>query len=87
MNQAAGVWVLGVGSVAFLTVVVYVRPRVSPVLALGLVALCSAVLAVGGLLVQHDPGVAAWVLTPLVVAFLGVVHTRAMFAGSGPLRI
>jgi hypothetical protein len=87
MKQTAGVWVLAVGGLAFLAVVIWVRPRVSGSVGLGLVAVCSAVLASGGLLVQHDPGVAAWVLTPPVVAFLGVVHVRAMFAGSGPLRI
>jgi hypothetical protein len=87
MRQTTGVWVLAVGGLAFLAVVIWVRPRVSARVGLGLVAVCSAVLASGGLLVQHDPGVAAWVLTPPVVAFLGVVHVRAMFAGSGPLRI
>jgi len=87
MTRAAGVWVLAGGAVAFLVVVLFVRPRVALPVALGLVAVCSAVLATGGLLVQHDPGVAAWVLTPPAVAVLGVVHVRAMFSGAGPLRI
>lgn len=87
VTKTVGVWVLAVGAVAFLAVVIYVRPRVSVLVGLGLVGVCSAVLGAGGLLVQHDPGLAAWVLTPPVVAFLGVVHVRAMFAGSGPLRI
>ena len=87
MEREAGVWVLAGGAVAFLAVVVLVRPRVRPIVGYGLVAACSATLAAGGLLVQDAPGVAAWILTPLVVAFLGVVHVRAMFAGSGPLRV
>jgi hypothetical protein len=87
MEHTAGVWLLAFGAAAFLGVVIVVRPRVASAVTLTLVGVCSAVLAAGGLLVQHDPGVAAWVLTPLVVAALGVVHVRAMFLGSGPLRI
>lgn len=87
MEHTAGAGVLAIGTVAFLVVVILVRPRVASAVTLTLVAACGAVLAAGGLLLQHDPGVASWVLTPPLVAFLGVVHVKAMFSGSGPLRI
>jgi uncharacterized membrane protein len=54
----------------------------------------TIVLAAGGVLVglgaiglQHDATVLEWVLTPLVVGALSVLHARLLLAGEGPGRI
>jgi hypothetical protein len=54
----------------------------------------TIVLAVGGALVglgaiglQPDASAAEWVLTPLVLGALSVLHARLLFAGEGPGRI
>jgi hypothetical protein len=54
----------------------------------------TIVLAIGGALVglgaiglQRDASAAEWVLTPLVLGALSVLHARLLFAGEGPGRI
>ena len=47
------------------------------------VALAGAGLAAGGLLVQHDPDLASWLIAPPVGAVLATANVRALF---GPGR-
>ena len=49
-------------------------------------AVAGAVIAVGGLRVQHDVDAASWLIAPVVGAVLSVVHGRALFASGGPFR-
>jgi len=49
-------------------------------------ALSGAGLAAGALLVQDEPGLASWIIGPLVGAAIAPVHARALFAGGGPFR-
>ena len=51
-----------------------------------LLAVFGAVLGLGGLMVQSSVGPAAWILTPIALATIAVLHVRVLFAGSGPLR-
>ena len=53
-----------------------------------------AVLAAGGVVVglgaiglQDHPTTVEWILTPVVLGALGVLHDRLLFAGEGPRRI
>lgn len=81
--DAIGLIVLG-GAIA-LAAAFFVRPRSMP-MALACSALGGVLVGLGGLGVQSDVDVWAWVLTPLLLAVMGVVHLRALFAGAGPLR-
>ncbi len=87
MDRATGIWVLAVTAVTFAVVVLVVRPRAPRGVSDALVALCGAALGAGGLWVQQGVGAAVWIVTVPVTAVLAVVHVRALFAGSGPLRI
>ena len=49
-------------------------------------AVAGAVIAAGGLRVQHDVDAASWLIAPVVGGLLCVVHGRALFASGGPLR-
>ena len=51
-----------------------------------LLAAEGASLAVGGLLLVGDVGVASWLVGPLVVAVMAPLHVRVLFAGEGPFR-
>ena len=48
-----------------------------------MLAVFGAVLGLGGLLVQSDVGLAAWLLTPIAIATIAVLHVRVLYAGSG----
>lgn len=87
MEREVGVWVLTTSTAMFAVVVVAIRPRVSRGVRDGLVALCGAALGAGALLVQSNVGVAEWIATIPVTAGLAIANIRALFAGSGPLRI
>ena len=49
-------------------------------------ALGGVGLAVGGLLLIEDPGLASWLVAPMVLGPATVIHRRLLFAGEGPLR-
>jgi hypothetical protein len=86
MGLSTGIVTMVLASLALLATVRWSLPsaprRVSDVL----LAVFGAVLGVGGLLVQSEVGLAAWILTPIAVATIAVLHVRVLFAGSGPLR-
>lgn len=43
-------------------------------------------LAIGGLLLVEDPGIASWFLAPTILGVAAIIHRRLLFAGEGPLR-
>jgi hypothetical protein len=51
-----------------------------------LTAAAGAGVAAGGLMVQADPELAAWLVAPPIGAALSAVHARAVFAPGGPFR-
>ena len=49
-------------------------------------ALAGAGIGVGGLLFQHDVGLSSWIVGPLLLAVIALLHVRALFGGEGPFR-
>lgn len=86
MGLSAGIVTIVVASLALLATVRWSLPSAPRRVSDLLLAVSGAVLGVGGLLVQSEVGLAAWLLTPIAVATIAVLHVRVLFAGSGPLR-
>ncbi len=86
MHRTEGIVVIVVAATLLVATAGWVRPRIAPARTDVLLALEGAALGLGGLLVQHGVGTAAWILTPLAIALVAVLHVRVLFAGSGPLR-
>jgi hypothetical protein len=87
MDKFGGIATLVIGGALYLATLEMRRRGIAGPPVDLLAAAAGAIVGTGGLLVQHDVGLASWVLTPIVVAALGIVHGRALFAGAGPLRI
>lgn len=51
------------------------------------VAVAGAGLGAGALFLQTDVAAVAWWVTPPFVGALAVWHVRALFGGTGPLRV
>jgi hypothetical protein len=47
----------------------------------------GAVVGLGAIGLQDHPTAVEWILTPLLLGALGVLHDRLLFAGEGPRRI
>ncbi|HTG47976.1 MAG TPA: hypothetical protein VK646_10005 [Actinomycetota bacterium] len=86
MNTTIGMILLAASWVLFLVTALWLRPRVPAGVTDVLVALSGVGVGIGGLLLLDDVTVASWIAAPLLLAVAGVVHVRALFAGSGPLR-
>ena len=86
MHRTEGIALIVVAAVLLVSTAGWVRPRIARNTTDVLLAIEGAVLGVGGLLVQQGVGTAAWILTPIAVALIAVLHVRVLFAGSGPLR-
>jgi hypothetical protein len=50
-------------------------------------ALGGALVGLGAIGLQRGASASEWVLTPLVLGALSVLHARLLFAGEGPGRI
>jgi hypothetical protein len=83
VSTGAGVaTIVGSSALGLLTVFVLWH-RVSAALAYALTAVWGIGVAVGGLLVQDDVGVASWVLAVAVLGAVGPVHARLVFGRPG----
>jgi hypothetical protein len=49
-------------------------------------ALAGAGIGVGGLLFGHDVSLSSWIVGPLLLAAIALLHVRALFGGDGPFR-
>lgn len=83
VSTGAGVATIVGASVLGLLTVIVLWHRVSAVLAYALTTVWGIGLAVGGLLVQDDVGVASWVLAVAVLGAIGPVHARLVFGPPG----
>lgn len=86
MQGSAGVVTVVAATIGVLATLRWGLPRLPRPLTDLLLAGAGALVGVGGLLLQTDVGIAAWVLTPVAVATIVVLHMRVLFRGSGPLR-
>lgn len=86
MDRTAGIVITVVASVALLAIVRWALPNAPRTVTDLLLAVAGAAVGLGGLLLQDDVGPAAWILTPVAIAAIAVLHVRVLFAGSGPLR-
>jgi hypothetical protein len=83
VSTGAGVaTILGASALGLVTVFVLWH-RVSAALAYVLTVVWGIGVAVGGLLVQDDVGVASWVLAVAVLGAIGPVHARLVFGPPG----
>lgn len=86
MNETAGITTIFASVAALVAVWFPLRSRLHRFVADVLSAVGGAGIGVGGLLLLTDVGTASWLLTPEVLALVTVLHRRALFAGTGPLR-
>ena len=86
MDTFAGVTLIAGSWALFAGTALWVRVHAPPWIVDPLLALAGVGVAVGGLLLLSDVSVASWIVAPLFLAVASVVHVRALFAGSGPLR-
>lgn len=49
-------------------------------------ALAGAGIGLGGLLFLHRVRFASWVVGPVLLAVIALLHVRALFGGDGPFR-
>ena len=84
--MALGFAVIAVGTLAFVAGLAGLRSGRHVGAWSATLAVAGAVIAAGGLRVQHDVDAASWLLAPVVGALLSVVHGRVLFASGGPLR-
>jgi hypothetical protein len=79
--------VIGIGAVIVIAATFALRSTVpGPVRAVGIAA-GAAVVGVGAIGLQDHASTVEWVLTPLVLGALALLHDRLLFAGDGPGRI
>ena len=86
MHETAGAITIAVAGALLVLTVWRLRPRMSRRGLDILLALEGAAVGVGGLLFLDDVGLGAWILTPIALATIAVLHVKVLFAGSGPLR-
>lgn len=86
MDPVGGFTTLAASASLVVVAAVVLRRQLSRPLVDGVLALGGAGLGVGGLLLEHDVGVASWVAAPVLLAAITVLHVRLLFAGQGPLR-
>ena len=87
MSTGAGVaTIVGSSALGLLTVFVLWR-RLPAAAALAVIAVCGVGVAVGGLLVQDDVGMASWVIAVFALGVLAPVHARLVFGPPGRAHI
>ena len=79
----SGIGTLVVSGAVFLAGVYGVRSGRNVSLWTAVLAVSGAGLTAGALLVQHDPGLASWLIAPPVGAALGVANVRWLFRPEG----
>ena len=84
--MALGIGAIALGTLAFLAGLAGLRSGGHVGAWSATLAMAGAVVAVGCLLVQHDPDAASWLIAPAIGALLSAVHGRTLFAPGGPFR-
>jgi hypothetical protein len=85
--DTVGAWTtLGTSTLLVMWTTFVMRSRQPQRVTDGLLAIGGAGVAIGGLLFLSDVSAASWLVAPIVLATLTVVHVRVLFAGGGPFR-
>ena len=79
--------VLAVGGLIVAASMFPLRGRLSEPPRLAVLVVGGVVVGLGAIGLQDHPTAVEWILTPLVLGALGVLHDRLLFAGEGPRRI
>ena len=64
----------------------WLRTRLPRLAIDAMMALAGAVIGFGGLLFLHDVELSSWIVGPLLVGVIALLHVRALFGGEGPFR-
>ena len=86
MYPAAGSAILVTSSALALVTAGWLRARLPRPAIDATMALAGAGIGVGGLLFLHDVGLSSWIVGPLLLAVIALLHVRALFGGEGPFR-
>ena len=86
MYPAAGSAILVTASALALVTAGWLRPRLPRPAIDATMALAGGGIGVGGLLFRHDVGPSSWIVGPLLLAVIALLHVRALFGGEGPFR-
>jgi hypothetical protein len=86
MHPAAGIAIILASSAMALVTVGRLRALLPQPAIDGLMALAGAGIGVGGLMMLDDVGTGSWIAAPAVLAVIGPLHVRALFAREGPFR-
>ncbi len=77
---------LGIGGVLVTVVTLVLRDRLIGPLRLVALGIGGVAVGVGAIGLQENPSTVEWLLTPIVLGALAVLHDRLVFAGGGPRR-
>jgi hypothetical protein len=86
VHPAAGTAILVLGGVLALATGGWLRTRLPRPAIDATMALAGAAIGLGGLLLRHDVALSSWIVGPLVLAVIALLHVRALFGGEGPFR-
>jgi UDP-N-acetylmuramyl pentapeptide phosphotransferase/UDP-N-acetylglucosamine-1-phosphate transferase len=83
------IWVVAIviGGVVVAAATLLLRTRMARPARLALLVAGALAVGIGAIGLQDDATALEWVLTPLVLAALALLHDRLVFAGDGPRRI
>jgi hypothetical protein len=77
---------LGFGGVLVAAVTLVLRERLIGPVRLAALGIGGVAVGVGAIGLQESPSTVEWLLTPVVLGALAVLHDRLVFAGGGPRR-
>jgi hypothetical protein len=86
MRSEVGIAIVLVASVLAVVAGVRLRVRLPQRAIDALMALAGAGIGVGGLMTLDDVGTASWIVAPVILAAIALLHVRALFAREGPFR-
>jgi hypothetical protein len=86
VHVVAGVTLIAAGALLGSFTVFVLWPRLREGAAATIAALCGALIAAGGLLVQEDVGPGSWVTAIAICAVLAPAHARFVFGRPGLAR-
>jgi hypothetical protein len=79
--------VVGIGAVVVIAATLAVRSSIPSLVRTVVLVAGAVVVGLGAIGLQDHASTLEWVLTPVVLGALSVLHDRLLFAGDGPGRI